>query len=103
VADLTYVITYVITYVATWRGFVYAAFVIDAFARRIVGWRISTSLRADIALDALRKHSMIEGSVSKISSSVTVIAEFNMWRSATRIGWPTLGSILRSATVHLQN
>ena len=29
------------TYVATWRGFVYVTFVIDAFARRIVGWRVS--------------------------------------------------------------
>jgi putative transposase len=41
------------TDVATWRGFVYVAFVIDAFARRIVGWRVSTSLRADFVLDAL--------------------------------------------------
>jgi transposase InsO family protein len=31
------------TYVATWRGFVYVAFVIDIFARRIVGWRVSVS------------------------------------------------------------
>jgi transposase InsO family protein len=44
-----------LTYVATWRGFVYVAFVIDAFARRIVGWRVSTSLRTDIALDALEQ------------------------------------------------
>jgi putative transposase len=44
-----------LTYVATWRGFVYVAFVIDAFARRIVGWQVSTSLRSDIALDALKQ------------------------------------------------
>ena len=44
-----------LTYVATWRGFVYVAFVIDAFARRIVGWRVSNSLRTDIALDALEQ------------------------------------------------
>jgi transposase InsO family protein len=44
-----------LTYVATWRGFVYVAFVIDAFARRIVGWRVSGSLRSDIALDALEQ------------------------------------------------
>ena len=44
-----------LTYVATWRGFVYVAFVIDAFARRIVGWRVSTSLRSDLALDALEQ------------------------------------------------
>ncbi len=44
-----------LTYVATWRGFVYVAFVIDAFARRIVGWRVSSSLRSDLALDALEQ------------------------------------------------
>jgi transposase InsO family protein len=41
------------TYVATWRGFVYVAFVIDVFARRLVGWRVSVSLRTDFVLDAL--------------------------------------------------
>jgi len=44
-----------LTYVATWRGFVYVAFVIDVFARRIVGWRVSVSLCSDIALDALEQ------------------------------------------------
>ena len=44
-----------ITYVATWCGFVYVAFVIDAFSRRIVGWRVSNSLRTDLALDALEQ------------------------------------------------
>jgi len=44
-----------ITYVASWRGLVYVAFVIDAFARRIVGWRVSSSLRSDLALDALEQ------------------------------------------------
>ena len=44
-----------LTYVATWRGFVYVAFVIDVFARTIVGWRASGSLRTDLALDALEQ------------------------------------------------
>lgn len=44
-----------LTYVATWRGFVYVAFVLDVFARRIVGWRASSSLRSDLALDALEQ------------------------------------------------
>ena len=44
-----------LTYVATWCGFVYVAFVIDIFARRIVGWRASSSLRSDLALDALEQ------------------------------------------------
>ena len=43
------------TYVATWRGFVYVAFVVDVFSRRIVGWRASASLRTDLALDALEQ------------------------------------------------
>jgi putative transposase len=43
------------TYVATWRGFVYVAFVIDVFARRIVGWRVASSLHTDFVLDALEQ------------------------------------------------
>jgi putative transposase len=42
-----------ISYVATWSGFAYAAFVIDVFSRRIVGWRVHSTLRASLALDAL--------------------------------------------------
>jgi putative transposase len=42
-----------LTYVATWSGFVYVAFVIDAFSRFLVGWQASRSLRTDLALDAL--------------------------------------------------
>ncbi len=44
-----------LTYVATWCGFVYVAFVIDVFARHIVGWRVTRSLRTDLALDALEQ------------------------------------------------
>jgi putative transposase len=42
-----------ITYCRTFAGWVYAAFVIDVFSRRVVGWQLSTSLRTDLALDAL--------------------------------------------------
>lgn len=42
-------------YVATWTGFVYVAFVIDAYARRIVGWRVSRSAHAGFVLDALEQ------------------------------------------------
>jgi len=44
-----------LTYVSTRAGFVYVAFVIDAYSRRIVGWRVSRSLRSDLALDALEQ------------------------------------------------
>jgi len=43
------------TYVATWSGFVYAAFVIDVFARRIIGWRVARSMHTDLVLDALEQ------------------------------------------------
>ena len=43
------------TYVATWQGFVYVAFIIDAYARRIVGWRVSRTAHAAFVLDALEQ------------------------------------------------
>jgi transposase InsO family protein len=43
------------TYVATWGGFVYTAFVVDVFARRIVGWRVARSMNTDLVLDALEQ------------------------------------------------
>jgi putative transposase len=57
-----------LTYVATWSGFVYVAFVIDAFSRFLVGWQASRSLRTDLALDALemaiwRRQAQLDGLV----------------------------------------
>jgi transposase InsO family protein len=43
------------TYVSTWQGWLYAAFVIDVFARRIVGWRVSSSMHTEFVLDALEQ------------------------------------------------
>jgi putative transposase len=43
------------TYVSTWQGWLYVAFVIDVFARRIVGWRVSTSMHTEFVLDALEQ------------------------------------------------
>jgi transposase InsO family protein len=43
------------TYVSTWQGWLYVAFVIDVFARRIVGWKVSNSMRTDFVLDALEQ------------------------------------------------
>jgi putative transposase len=42
-----------LTYLRTWSGFVYAALVIDAYSRMVVGWQLATHLRTDLALDAL--------------------------------------------------
>lgn len=43
------------TYVSTWQGFVYVAFIVDVFSRRIVGWRVSKSMSTDLVLDALEQ------------------------------------------------
>jgi putative transposase len=55
------------TYVATWQGFVFVAFVIDVFARSTVGWRVSSSIKTDLVLDALEQalhaHSDTDGLV----------------------------------------
>jgi putative transposase len=44
-----------ITYVSTWTGWVYVAFVVDAYARRIIGWRTSTSMTTALVLDAIEQ------------------------------------------------
>jgi putative transposase len=57
-----------LTYIRTWSGFVYAALVIDAYSRMIVGWQLATHLRTDLALDALemaiwRRQTQLDGLV----------------------------------------
>jgi len=86
-----------LTYVATWRGFVYVAFVIDAFSRRIVGWRASSSLRSDLALDALEQalyDRPIGESERLVHHSDRVCSTC---RFATRSGWPRPASSPRWA------
>jgi transposase InsO family protein len=56
-----------ITFIATWRGLVYAAFVIDVFARRIVGWRVWNSLKTDLVLDALEQALYARGNTDGLS------------------------------------
>jgi len=74
-------------YVATWRGFVYVAFVIDAFARRIVGWRASTSLRTDLVLDALeqalynRRESVVEPLVHRRVTRIEWVCGDEEWNA----------------------
>ncbi len=75
------------TYVSTWQGWLYVAFVIDVFARRIVGWRVSTSMKTDFVLDALEQalyarqpHRM--GGLIHRSDGVA-----STYQSATPSGW----------------
>jgi transposase InsO family protein len=85
------------TYVATWAGFVYVAFAIDVFARRIVGWRVSSSMRTDFVLDALEQAIYARGARRRPGSCITAIRARNIFRCGTRIAWPTRGSPRPSA------
>ncbi len=87
-----------LTYVATWRGFVYVAFVIDVFARRIVGWRASTSLRSDLALDALEQ-ALYDRPIAESERLVHHSDRGgSTCQSATPSGWPKRASSRRLGT-----
>ncbi len=87
-----------LTYVATWRGFVYVAFVIDAFARRIVGWRVTHTLRTDLVLDALeqalydRSHDDLTGLVHHSDRGVQYLSIRYTERLAEADIEPSVGS-----------
>jgi len=83
-----------LTYVATWRGFVYVAFVIDVFARRIVGWRASSSLRRTWRSTRLNRRSTTAESL--MDSYIIVTTACNICPSATRSGSQTQASNHRS-------
>ena len=85
------------TYVATWAGFVYVAFIIDVFARRIVGWRVSRTAHAGFVLDALEKPCTRAGPSGAAASSITAIAVCSTPRSSIPSGLPWPASSLRLA------
>ncbi|MDX2268349.1 MAG: IS3 family transposase [Bryobacter sp.] len=87
------------TYVHTWAGFVYVAFVIDAFARRIVGWKVSTSATAGFVLDALeqaihaRRPSAEDGLIHHSDRGVQYLAMNYTQRLAEAKLVPSVGSV----------
>ncbi|WP_323809773.1 IS3 family transposase [Sphingobium baderi] len=87
------------TYVHTWAGFVYVAFVIDAFARRIVGWKVSTSATAGFVLDALeqaihaRRPSPDDGLIHHSDRGVQYLAMNYTQRLAEAKLVPSVGSV----------
>ena len=87
------------TYVHTWAGFVYVAFVIDAFARRIVGWKVSTSATANFVLDALeqaihaRRPSADDGLIHHSDRGVQYLAMNYTQRLAEANLVPSVGSV----------
>lgn len=88
-----------LTYVATWRGFVYLAFVIDVYARRIGGWRVTNSLRSDLALDALeqalvdRLSSTTSGLVHQATAGPTYVSLCHSTRLAEAGVKPSVRSV----------
>ena len=79
------------TYVSTWQGWLYVAFVIDVFARRIVGWRVSSSMRADFVLDALEQalYARQPGQADELIHHRTVARNISL--SAIPSDWPRPG------------
>ena len=86
-----------LTYVATWAGFVYVAFITDVFSRKIVGWRVSNSLRSDLALDALEQalhaRSDLDGLVHHSDRGVQYLSIRYTERLAEAGVEPSVGSI----------
>src|SRR5664279_5241717 len=85
-----------LTYVWTVRGFCYTAFIVDAFSRRIVGWRVASTLRTDLALDALEMAIWPAAQACRASSTIPTEAS-NTWPSATPSAWPMRRQSTRSA------
>jgi transposase InsO family protein len=85
------------TYVATWGGFVYVAFVIDVFARRIIGWRVARSMHAELVLDALEQalwsRSGIEGVVHHSDRGSQYLSIRYSERLAEARAEPSVGSV----------
>jgi transposase InsO family protein len=80
------------TYVSTWQGWLYVAFVIDVFARRIVGWRVSSSMHTDFVLDALEQALYARQPSPARRPGCTIRTEARSTsRSATASGWPRPG------------
>ena len=85
------------TYVATWTGFVYVAFVIDVFARRIIGWRVARSMHAQLVLDALEQalwsRSEIEGVIHHSDRGSQYLSIRYSERLAEAAVEPSVGSV----------
>jgi len=85
------------TYVATWSGFVYVAFVIDVFARRIMGWRVARSMHAELVLDALEQaiwsRSGVEGVVHHSDRGSQYLSIRYSERLAEAGAQPSVGSV----------
>jgi len=87
-----------LTYVATWQGFAYVCFIVDAFSRMIVGWRVATHMRTDMVLDALemarwKRGTVLEGLIAHSDAG----SQFTSIRYGERLAelgaLPSIGSV----------
>lgn len=85
------------TYVWTKLGFLYVSFVVDVFSRRIVGWRLSPSMRTDLTLDEPEMAIWARGCAELRGWSITRTGASNAWPSATRSAWRKSGRSYRWA------
>jgi putative transposase len=88
-----------LTYVSTWSGFAYVAFVVDAYARRILGWRVAATMATSMVLDAIEQAIFTrqrEGVFDLKEVVHHTIGESNIRRSGSPSGWPKRGSNPRS-------
>jgi putative transposase len=88
------------TYVPTWTGMVYVAFVIDAYSRRILGWRAARSMKTTLALDALEQALWVrrQNSTRDLAGLVhiTPMRDLSTPRSRSPSGWQPQASAARS-------
>ena len=87
------------TYVATWSGFVFTAFVVDVYSRRIVGWRTAASMTTPLVMDALemaifsRRHQLIDGVIAHSDAGAQYVSIAYTERLAEIGARPSIGSI----------
>ncbi len=94
--DLLWVADY--TYVPTWAGMVYVAFVVDAYSRRVLGWRAATSMKTALVLDALEQARGPAGAAVPAiwaAWSITLMQAASTHRLPSPSGWPPRGSARR--------
>ena len=90
---------------STWSGWVYVAFVVDAYARMILGWRTSTSMTTQLVLDAVEHAIWTRGrhGVADLGGVIHHTDAGNILRCGSLSTWPRLASRLRLAALGIRS
>ena len=86
-----------LTYVPTWSGVAYTCFIVDAFSRMIVGWRVASTMRTEMVLDALEMARWSRGTTLEGLVAHSDAGSVNSRQFATASAWPRSGRCPRSA------